>query len=84
MAGKPEDRKPKSKEPADVVLNKFLTDNGILLAMTEMQISKSTDGSITLRSARPTAVYVEDVPKKNAPLPTNPNAPTSGNGVKGK
>ena len=82
MAAKPEDRKPKSKEPADVVLNKFLTDNGILLAMTEMQMSKSTDGSITLRPARPTAVYAADVPKKNATPPPQTPVPISGNGVK--
>lgn len=55
------DRKPKTKEPADVVLNRFLEKNGILLATKDLPISKSTDGSITIRPSQPTAVYEEDV-----------------------
>jgi hypothetical protein len=55
-------RKPKSKEPADVVLNKFLQKNGILLATKQLQISQSTDGSVTIRGSQPTAIYKEDIP----------------------
>ena len=77
---KPKDRKPQSKLPADVTLNNFLKEKGILLAMAQMQISKGSDGSITLRPTQPTAVYVEDVPKRD--VPPAPGAPVSGNGTK--
>ena len=75
------DRKPTSKKPADIILNQFLEKNGILLAMKDLPISRSTDGSITIRPAQPTAIYKEDIPK-------NPQAssdkPVVGNGVKEK
>lgn len=72
------DRKPKSKEPADVVLNKFLEKSGILLGMKDLPVSRGTDGSVTIRSSQPTAVYKADVQATQAAKAAKANQPVIG------
>ncbi len=73
------DRKPKSKESADVILNKFLTKNGILLATEELPVSRSTDGSITVRPSKPVAIYEADVKAAAAAKAASSNQPIQPN-----
>ena len=65
------DRKPQSqsKEPAQIVLNRFLKDNNILIGTKPSDISTTSNGSIVIGPPQVIAVYGDEVKKPN--LTTN-------------
>lgn len=69
-----ETRKPKApakKEPAQLVLNKFLQEKGILIGTAAPEISSTNNGSILINAPKVIAVYKEQAGATKQPLPNN-------------